>query len=196
MGQKWEFRNELSHLQPIDFQRRAQKIQWGKNSLFSTQAWTTGYSHKQEWRWNPFPVAYTKRSRCAPQIQTQDWRLGKFRLWGLKPESTRWVTTKIQVSTLMTVVLCLRLLRLASVSNRCWGDSIEAESAWQTISHLPFNLSILKVGESRHWYKRLERNGFAVGITFPKECKSRGIPWGLPWHLQKCQPKIKESSRY
>lgn len=116
---QWD-RNESSGMNShiyslLIFNGEPRQFSGGKNSLFSTQAWTTGYPHKlgqlaihtnKRMTLEPFPVAYTKRSRCAPQIQTQDWRLGKVKRWGPKPESTGRVSAKVQVPTMTAVVPC------------------------------------------------------------------------------------------
>lgn len=144
---QWD-RNESSemnsHIYSLSiFNGEPRKFNGGKNSLFSTQAWTTGCPHKpgqlavhtnKRMTLEPFPSnIYKKISLCTTDLNTRV-EAGKGQTMGPKAGEHR---MSHRVSTLTTVVLCLRLLRLASVRNRCWGDSIEAESAWQTCPICP-----------------------------------------------------------
>lgn len=82
----------------------------------------------------PFPSSIYKKILLYTTDLNTRVEAGKGQTMGPKAGEHR---MSHRVSTLTTVVLCLRLLRLASVRNRCWGDSIEAESAWQTCPICP-----------------------------------------------------------
>lgn len=81
---QWD-RNESSgmnsHIYSLSiFNGEPRQFSGGKNSLFSTQAWTTGYPHKlgqlaihtnKRMKLEPFPSSIYKRSRCTTDPNTR-----------------------------------------------------------------------------------------------------------------------------
>lgn len=195
-----------SHIYSLSiFNGEPRKFNGGKNSLFSTQAWTTGCPHKpgqlavhtnKRMTLEPFPSSIYKKILLYTTDLNTRVEAGKGQTMGPKAGEHRMSHRQDPGLHTDDCGPLPQTLEVGKCQEQMLGWLHWGRKCLANMFHLPFNLSVLKVGESRHWYKRLERNGFVVGITFPKECKSRGIPWGFPWHLQKCQPQIKESSRY
>lgn len=151
MGQKWEFRNELSHLQSIDFSTESQENSMGGRIVFSTHKLGQLAIHNKRMMWNPFPVAYTKMISMWTKDLNTRLEAGKGQAIGPK-DREHWIRSQ-------SGYLGLHTGYCDPLALDFWGWQMSVTDAEVTPlrqelpgKHFPSLLQFLSF-ESRHWCK-------------------------------------------